>query len=135
MGNARADWCDLLDERELVNVMDRATREAKILDNHKRNADTLDDQAMRKYQRARREQDGYHDANFVEREPAKPQLVFKTYDGASNPIAPLEPSYVARLATADTALEILADEVGTITGRLERELILLRKRVEELESK
>ena len=117
--------------------MNRTERRAMIEENNKRNADTLDDQAMRKYQRTRREMDGYYDADFVERDPAKPQLVFKTYDGSTNPIAPLTAAYVAPNAAgvADSMLELLADEVGTVTGRLERELILLRKRVEELESK
>ena len=136
MGHARADWCDLLDERELVIDMNRTERLAMIKKNNARAADTLDDQAMRKYQRARREQDGYFD-DFVEREPAKPQLVFKTHDGSTNPIAPLTANYV--MPKADGAehapVMALADEVGVITGSLERRIELLEKRIAELESK
>ena len=114
----------------VVSTMDRARRLALIEENEAAIATTLNDQAMRKYARHQNELNGIVEDDYVP-QPSQRQLVFKTHSGDTNLIAPV----VTRKVDAEDVLMTLADEVGTVTGMLERELKLLQKRVEELEAK
>ena len=110
-------------------MMNREQRLALIDKLKFANAATLEEKAVRRYQREQREFEGDYGDDHIER--SAPSMIFKTKPDAMIEPAPSKDFEVEPLTLA----EVIADEVGTITGRLERELTQLRDRLAKLESK